>query len=274
MPNAAKPNKTSPKASQAALEETEPSHDLPEVTLSEHEGVRYLHLGTIWIQGGMRIRAPQQIELHYIQRMLASLLWLPADEWEQGLGHAVQLGLGAGAITRFTADQLHMATTAVELNPQVVQVNASHFHLPQSAEVVVGDAAAWLRYAKPRSVRLLHVDLYDEEAAAPVLDSVEFYTACRAVLEEGGLMSANLFGRAARFAASIHRVAEAFGADQVWSMQPTREGNTAVVAGRGVVVPGREELADRARRIEDRFGSLGLKAKSWLHMVRPYQPLP
>jgi spermidine synthase len=166
-----------------------------------------------------------------------------------------------------------MATTAVELNPQVVSVNTSHFHLPRRAEVVVGDAAAWLRVAKPRSVRLLHVDLYDEEAAAPVLDSVEFYAACRAVLEEGGLMSANLFGRAARFAASIHRVAEAFGSDQVWSMQPTREGNTAAIAGRGVVVPGREVLADRARRIEERFGALGLKAKSWLHMVRPYQPL-
>ncbi len=247
--------------------------ELPEVTLSEHDGVRYLHLGTIWIQGGMRIRAPQQVELQYIQRMLASMLWLPADELERGLGQAVQLGLGAGAITRFTADQLKMATTAVELNPQVVRVNESHFHLPRTAEVVVGDAAAWLRQAAPRSVRLLHVDLYDEEAAAPVLDSVAFYTACRQVLEEGGLMSANLFGRAARFAASIHRVAEAFGADQVWSMQPTREGNTAVVAGRGVVVPGREVLTDRARRIEDRFGSLGLKAKSWLHMVRPYQPL-
>ena len=30
--------------------------DLPEVTLSEHDGVRYLHLDTPWIQGGMRIK--------------------------------------------------------------------------------------------------------------------------------------------------------------------------------------------------------------------------
>ena len=37
--------------------------ELPPVTLSEHEGVRYLHLGTIWIQGGMRIRKPQLVEI-------------------------------------------------------------------------------------------------------------------------------------------------------------------------------------------------------------------
>ena len=93
---------------------------LPDVTLSEAGGVRYLHLGTVWIQGGMRIRKPQVVEIDYVQRMLASLLWLPSERL--GSGRAVQLGLGAGALTRFTALQLGMATTAVEINPQVIRV--------------------------------------------------------------------------------------------------------------------------------------------------------
>lgn len=242
--------------------------DLPPVTLSEHEGVRYLHLGSIWIQGGMRIGKPQVVEIDYVQRMLASLLWLPTASLGQGL--AVQLGLGAGAITRFTAQQLKMATTVVEINPQVVLVNANWFALPQSVEVVQGDAADWLAQAAPASVRLLHVDLYDHEAAAPVLDGVDFYRACRAVLETGGLMSVNLFGRHASFHDSITRIATAFGSDQVWSLRPTREGNTVVVAGRGVVVPGREELKLRAAALEARFLKLGLRAREWLRMVRPY----
>jgi len=244
---------------------------LPAVTLSEHDGVRYLHLDSIWIQGGMRIRKPQVVEIDYVQRMLASLLWLPSETL--GDGQAVQLGLGAGAITRFTAVQLKMATTVVEINPQVITVNGSWFHLPAEAEVVRGDAADWLAQATPASVRLLHVDLYDEEAAAPVLDSVDFYTACRAVLEEGGLMSVNLFGRHASFHGSICRIAAAFGSHQVWSLRPTREGNTVVVAGRAVVVPERDVLAARAALIEARFGALGLPARKWLRMVRPYQPL-
>ena len=245
--------------------------ELPEVTLSEEDGVRYLHLGTVWIQGGMRIRKPQVVEIDYVQRMLASLLWLPTESLGEGL--AVQLGLGAGALTRFTAQQLRMATTVVEINPQVIQINAAWFHLPQHAEVVRGDAADWLQQADPASVRLLHVDLYDHEAAAPVLDDVDFYRSCRAVLEEGGLMSVNLFGRHASFHDSIARIAAAFGTDQVWSLRPTREGNTVVVAGRGVVVPSREVLALRAAVIETRFGTLQLPARKWLRMVRPYQPV-
>jgi spermidine synthase len=184
----------------------------------------------------------------------------------------VQLGLGAGALTRFTAQQLKMATRVVEINPQVVAVNAHWFALPQQVEVVQGDAADWLTQAAPASVRLLHVDLYDHEAAAPVLDDVGFYRACQAVLQTGGLMSVNLFGRSSSFRDSIDRIAAAFGSDQVWSLRPTREGNTVVVAGRGVVVPGREELKQRAAALEARYLQLGLRAREWLRMVRPYQP--
>jgi spermidine synthase len=244
--------------------------DLPPVTISEADGVRYLHLGSIWIQGAMRIRKPQQVELDYVQRMLASLLWLPTADL--GQGRAVQLGLGAGAITRFTCKQLKMATTVVEINPDVISVGVVWFHLPQEAEVVRGDAADWLVQAEPQSVKLLHVDLYDHEAAAPVLDGEDFYAACRAVLDDGGLLSVNLFGRDSSFETSIARIAAAFGTDQVWSLRPTREGNTVVVAGRGVVVPSREELTARAAAIETRFLALGLPARKWLRMVRPYVP--
>lgn len=242
---------------------------LPPVTVSEAGGVRYLHLGSIWVQGAMRVARPQAVVLDYVQRMLAALLWLPTEAL--GQGQAVQLGLGAGALTRFTAQQLQMATTVVELNPQVVQACATWFHLPRQAEVVRGDAADWLAQAEPGSVQLLHVDLYDHEAAAPVLDSADFYAACRRVLLPGGVMAVNLFGRDHRFGESQARIAAAFGPDQVWNLRPTREGNTVVVAGRAVVVPGREALLARAAVLEQRFGALGLPARKWLRMVRPYR---
>ena len=58
--------------------------ELPEVTLSEHDGVRYLHLGTPWVQGAMRIARPRAIELEYVQRMLAALLWVPQEDLAEG----------------------------------------------------------------------------------------------------------------------------------------------------------------------------------------------
>ena len=241
--------------------------DLPDVTVSESDGVRFLHLGSIWVQGAMRIRKPQRVELEYVQRMLASLLWLPTEAL--GDGRALQLGLGAGAITRFARKALGMPTTAVELNPRVVEVCRQWFHLPGDVEVVIGDAGRWLHTeAEPASVRLLHVDLYDEEAAAPVLDDEAFYADCRAVLDADGVMSVNLFGRAASFAASVARIAAVFGADRVWSLRPTREGNTVVVATRDAVLPERAVLLDRAAAIEERYGACGLPARKWTRMLR------
>jgi spermidine synthase len=248
---------------------------LPPATISEIDGVRYLHLGTPWVQGAMRISRPQRIELDYVQRMLASLLW--RDTEELGQGHAVQLGLGAGAITRFTVQALGLRTTVVEINEQVLGACRAWFRLPAEGPgfaAVIADAGRWIVSPAGEALRgqvsLLHVDLYDHEAAAPVLDDESFYAACRALLAPGGVMAVNLFGRHSSFAQSQARIAAAFGDNQVWSLRPTREGNTVVVAGRGLVLPGRETLKSRAAALENRFMRQGLPATKWLRMLRPY----
>jgi spermidine synthase len=242
--------------------------DLPEVTLSEADGVRYLHLDTPWIQGAMRIAKPQAIELDYVQRMMAWMLWRP--QAQVAAGHAVQLGLGAGAITRFCHQVLRMRTTVVEVNPRVIAANRLWFHLPADdarLSVVQDDAGRWVNdAAQLQTVQSLCIDLYDHEAAAPVLDDEAFYRRCHGVLDDGGVMSVNLFGRDARFAESAARIAAAFGSDQVWRLQPTREGNSVVIATRNVTVPDRDTLTARAAHIQTRYG---LPARKWLRMVRP-----
>ncbi len=242
---------------------------LPAATVSEAAGIRYLHLGTEWVQGAMRIREPQKVELEYVQRMLAWMLWRPVREMTHG--RAVQLGLGAAALTRFCHRVLRMKTTAVEINPAVIGVARLWFHLPPDdarLTVVQADAARWVADpAQLQCAHVLNVDLYDHEAASPVLDDEVFYRACRGVLADGGVMSVNLFGRHASFDASLERIAAAFGPDQVWHLAPTREGNSIVIAGRGVAVPERDELLRRADTIESRYR---LPARKWLRLVRPY----
>ncbi len=249
-----------------------PDEQVP-ITLSEFDGVRYLHLDSPWVQGAMRIRRPQEVVLEYVQRMLAALLWRPTAAL--GQGRAVQLGLGAGALTRFTVKALKLPTTVVEIHPGVVEANRLRFHLPEGdprLQVVIGDAGAWLAQAEPASATLLHVDLYDHEAAAPVLDDAAFYAGCRRLLDEGGVFAVNLFGRQASFADSAARIAQAFGAEHTWTLRATREGNTVVVATRGAPWPERAERLRRADAIEARFGALGLPARKWLRLVKPYAP--
>ncbi len=45
-----------------------PGH--PPATITEYKGVRFLHLGTSWVQGAMRLAKPDNIELEYVQMMM------------------------------------------------------------------------------------------------------------------------------------------------------------------------------------------------------------
>ena len=242
--------------------------ELPEVSVSDDGEVRHLHLGTPWIQGSMRVDQPFDIELEYVQRMMAWLLF--ADPAQVSRGHAMQLGLGAGAITKYCRKKLRMCATAIELNPQVLAVCRQWFKLPPDGpklRVVIADAAQEIR--NPMwlgTVDALAVDLYDHDAAAPVLDSAAFYADCRALLSDTGSMTVNLFGRASSFDRSLKSMAQAFGDDALWAFKPTREGNTVVLAQRTASRPKRAELVARAEAVQDRWG---LPASKWLRVFKP-----
>jgi spermidine synthase len=241
---------------------------LPEVQFSDHGDIRYLHLGTEWIQGSMRLDDPYAIDLEYVQRMMAWLLFVEPKTVAKR--HAMQLGLGAAALTKFCWRKLRMKTTAIELNPQVVAACRVWFKLPKDdarLSVILGDAAEVVAHEHWRGqVDALQVDLYDHEAAAPVLDSEAFYAHCRELLTEDGCMTVNLFGRSSSYPRSLERIRAAFGKDAVWAFRPTREGNTVVLALREPVFPTRAELALRADEIEARWG---LPARKWLRVFHP-----
>jgi spermidine synthase len=225
-------------------------------------------LGTEWVQGSMLIDAPFDIDLEYVQRMMAWLLFVDATSVTKR--HAMQLGLGAASCTKFCFKKLRMTTTAIEINPQVVSACRLWFKLPPDdarLQVVLADAAAEIKKPKWQGqIDTLQVDLYDDEAAAPVLDSAEFYADCHSLLTDDGMMTVNLFGRSSSFQSSVDKITAVFGEAAVWAFKPTREGNTIVLAQRTSVRPKREELQQRAQEIETRFG---LPAAKWLRVFKP-----
>ena len=242
--------------------------ELPEVSVSDDGEVRHLHLGTPWIQGSMRVDDPFALELEYVQRMMAWLLFVEPTSVTKR--HAMQLGLGAGAITKFCHKKLRLCATAIELNPQVVSVCRAWFKLPHDGpmlRVVQADAGQEIRSPEwTGTVDALAVDLYDHEAAAPVLDSPDFYADCRALLSEDGCMTVNLFGRSSSFERSLQSMATAFGEEALWAFKPTREGNTVVLAQRTPSRPKRAELMARAEVVQERWG---LPATKWLRVFKP-----
>jgi spermidine synthase len=249
------------------MKKTTKTTELPEVNFSDYGDVRCLHLGTEWIQGSMLIDSPFEIELEYVQRMMAWLLFVDAASVPKR--RAMQLGLGAATCTKFCFKKLRMKTTAIEINPQVIIACRLWFKLPPDdakLEVVLADAA--LEIQKPQwqgQIDALQVDLYDHEAAAPVLDSAEFYADCRRLLTDDGVMTVNLFGRSSSFLSSVEKISEVFGADAVWAFKPTREGNTIVLAQRTVSAHKRDALMARAEVIQTKWG---LPATKWLRVFK------
>lgn len=244
---------------------------LPAASISEFDGVRYLHLGeTPWVQGAMRLRKPRALELEYVQRMMVWLLLRDPDTLDTT--RVVQLGLGAAALTRFCHTELGLHTTAVELNPQVIAACRQWFRLPANEErlnVVEADAGQWVADpAHHGSADVLSIDLYDHQAAAPVLDDEAFYRDCHAALADDGLLVVNLFGRNASFARSARRIDATFAPSggQVLMLAPTEEGNTIVVALKSGQRPDDAVLRERAAQITERCG---LKAVRWLGLIGP-----
>ncbi len=245
---------------------------LAEATISEERGVRYLHLGTPWIQGAMRIRQPQKLELEYIQRMMAWLLLRDPEQLPDT--RCLQLGLGAAAITKYCHSVLRLPTTAVEINPQVIGVCRSWFHLPEDDErltVVQADAARFVA-SDDQVARFdaLSVDLYDHEAASPVLDDEAFYRACWRCLDDGGVMTRQPVGRDASFERSAARISAAFGPNRVAKLEAhhRRQHHRAGLEGlstcpSATCSPSAPRLYTPAGRCPPKNGS-----SSWL----PFQP--
>jgi spermidine synthase len=234
-----------------------------EPTLSEQDGVRYLHFNSEWVQGAMRLARPSELVLAYTAQMMAWMLFLKAGSRDR-LGI---LGLGAGSLLRFALRYTRASIDTVERNAAVVAVCRSCFRLSESARsrIDLGDARDWVADpARAGRYRVLMVDLYDAQAQGPVCDDADFYRHCREVLDEPGIMVVNLFGRHASFRLNLRNIRAAFG-DQVVCLPEVDEGNTIALAFKGAFAP--PDLHDWLGRAQALEARTGLPAQRWAHVL-------
>ena len=245
----------------------------PTATFADYGDLRFLHLGTPSVQGSMRISKPMEIHLEYVQRMMVWLLLVDLDRVPHL--HAMQMGLGAASLTKFCHHALGMQTTAIELNPLVVDTCRRWFNLPPDndrLQVILGNAADVASSDRWHGkIDVLQVDVYDPEAICPVLDSQDFYRGCRDLLKDDGFMAVNLFGHAYRCEEGIQKITAVFGADAVWAFKPTVAGNTIVLACRTTHRHDPAAWLSQARQIEKRWS---LPATKWLNRLTPVPSSP
>jgi spermidine synthase len=223
----------------------------PEITVSEEDGVRYLHLGGDHIQSAMRIDAPDDLELDYTRTMMAFLLFHPRPR------ECMMIGLGGGSIPKFIFRRLPgVRTRAVELNPAVITAARSLFNVPDDTarlRIELGDGAAAV-HAMSASCDLLFVDGFDDGDQVPALVSDEFYAAAYEALRSPGVLVVNFFGHDRKFNRYLQRIEAAFGECAV-CLNAREDGNVIVFALKGAPASITwDELRRSAERLEQKLG--------------------
>ena len=202
------------------------------IDISEQSGVRFLHFGTLWIQGAMRIARPWSLELEYTREMMVSLLLREGAHWPRKV---LLIGLGAASLTKFLYRHRLLAhLTVVEIEPAVVVAASLYFKLPEDQKrihLIIGDGVEYVRNCD-KYFDLILVDGFDENARPGALDTLPFYQMCRTRLSDKGVLAVNLLGRSRGFTGSTNRICEAF-EDRALVLPSCESGNAIAFAAAG-----------------------------------------
>jgi spermidine synthase len=224
------------------------------IDISEEAGVRYLHFGSLWIQGAMRIARPWHLELDYTKEMMASLLLRDDTQFPR---RVLLIGLGAASITKFLYRNYPLAKlTVVEIEPRVVAAARQFFKLPEDPKrlnIVIADGAQFIA-ENDKSYDLILVDGFDEDARPGELDTLPFYQMCRARLNDNGIMAVNLLGRSRGYTASLERLREAFDT-RALAFPSCDSGNVIALAATGDPIRiGLDDLKEQAEALKESTG--------------------
>lgn len=225
------------------------------IEIREARGIRSLHFGSDWVQGAMRVSRPWDLELVYTREMMAALL-LSAD-WPTMPRQILQIGLGAGSLTRFIYRYLPDAKQVViEQSAAVVAAARQGFDLPPEnnrLHIVVAEGAAWMADAT-EVFDLILVDGFDADGETGDLERIRFYQDARQRLAPGGLFVCNFLSRSPRFLESCIALDSAF-AERSRLLPQTPGGNVIAIGAINETIQLDEAaLRERAGQLRAQIG--------------------
>ncbi len=244
--------------------------------ISEEAGVRFLHFGSDWVQGAMRIRKPDALEIEYTREMLACL---SVERLDAVAARILLIGLGAGVARQVPDRRLPHA----KLHGRRDRSADPGFRAraisrlpddPARIDIEIGDGVRFVA-SRSETFDLILVDGFDHRArAGDARDRRRSIATAARGLRPGGIMATNLFGNAARIRASgCDRDRRALSTSRVVCLPPGEVGNVdRVRAGeRSEGEMTLDDLRQRARVLRD---ELGLNLKPLLKRIVASGMLP
>jgi spermidine synthase len=236
------------------------------IDIREEAGIRYLHFGTDWVQGAMRLSKPNRLVLVYTQAMLSFLLFRAAPR------SVLMIGLGAASLVRYFRNEMPDAhVTVIEINRDVVQVAHQFFRLPQDDDRLDVQVGNGFHYVQQTSLQFdaIFVDGYDHRARPGRLESLEFYRACRARLAPQGVLVANVFGRVRGHGQTKRHLRETFGSGVV--LLPSTDSKNVLVSA-FADPPAPVSVAQLRHRAAELKESYDLPFVKWVHALQQANP--
>ncbi|HVE51054.1 MAG TPA: spermidine synthase [Casimicrobiaceae bacterium] len=222
--------------------------------ISEERGVRYMHFGSRWVQGAMRMSRPFALELEYTRYMLFPLLLRSDPSWPR---RVLLIGLGAGSLTKFLYRERPRASLdVVEIREDVMHAAREFFRVPDDAarvSIKIADGAHFVA-GRDEHYDLILIDGYDARGRVGSLDTPLFHRHCRARLRRDGIVTTNLLSRHRGVDESLERMRAAHDG-RAFALPPCASGNIVVVgvAGAAIELDG-SVLAPRARALREASG--------------------
>jgi spermidine synthase len=241
------------------------------IDISEESGVRFLHFGSTWVQGAMRIARPWHLELDYTREMMASLLMRDDSRFPRKV---LLIGLGAASLTKYLYRNFPLAKlTVVEIEPRVVAAARQFFKLPDDPmrlNIVIADGAHYIA-ENDKTYDLILVDGFDESARPGELDTLPFYQMCRSRLSDNGILAVNLLGRSRGYSASLGKLRDAFDT-RALAFPSCSSGNVIALAATGASI--RISLDDLKGQAEALKEETGLNLLPTLTRIEQSQSCP
>ncbi|MBV8048876.1 MAG: polyamine aminopropyltransferase [Paludibacterium sp.] len=240
---------------------------MPEVEISEADGIRSLHLGSETIQSSMNLEDPTDLVLSYSRAMMGFLLFNDAP------AHILQIGLGGGSLARYIDFYLRDAqSVAVDINPQVINVARAFFALPEEGErfeVVEADGAEYVRIFRD-STDVILVDGFDGLQIVDALTTEDFFVDCRRALTADGIFVTNWWSGDKRYMTFLERLLGVF-EGRVLELPSASHGNVAVMAFNSQ--PKLTRWAALEKRVDALEARFGLEFGEFVERMRQMNPL-
>jgi spermidine synthase len=207
--------------------------------------MRSLHFDKRTMQSAMWVEAPDELAFGYTRCMMGFLLSNNQPK------HILMVGLGGGSLVKYCHKYLPQTRiTVLEIDDDVIALR-DKFSIPADdhrLQIIHADAVQYVAQAEHK-VDVILLDGFDSDGLAAELITDEFFSSCKNMLSQEGVLVTNMWGQSEEIAALLGRMYLDFDRE-VWWCRSIDSFNLVSFAFQSADSAFRHDLKEQALRLD------------------------